>query len=278
MYHNIQIIHPSSVLYTEIFENGNATLLRWAMNNISNYHNNKEPLIGQVTRVAQELGWPTSIPDTVEMTLTPPAPWNYTENVTAVGGPGPALGTHAQAIVSLTKGQVIELVLQNARALNGAAEYHPWHAHGHSFWVVGRGEGIYNPETDVATYNLENPVLRDTASLQPLGWVALRLLVDNPGAWYFHCHIVAHQYMGMGFVLVVQPDEIEGTSDNVRFCDKVDNAATNDSDTTDSETSTGNSTSSEGLKDSAKSSAHGSWMKTSSFLVMVCGAFALIGF
>jgi FtsP/CotA-like multicopper oxidase with cupredoxin domain len=162
--------------------------LKWAMNNISNVHGHS-PLIGRVAESARNLGWPADVEDTVDIPLTPPFVWNYTDLVNTTDGPGAPLGTLKESIIKAKDGDVIEIVLQNARALNGAAEFHPWHIHGYSFWVVGQGDGIYNPDTDVATYNLVDPVLRDSVVLQSLGWVALRFVADNPGAWFFHCHI-----------------------------------------------------------------------------------------
>lgn len=98
------------------------------------------------------------------------------------------------------------------------SEFHPWHSHGYSFWVVGSGFGPYNPDTDIANYNLENPILRDSASLLPLEWKAFRFIADNPGVWYFHCHILSHEAMGMALKIVVQPDLLEEPSDSVRYC------------------------------------------------------------
>jgi L-ascorbate oxidase len=197
--------------------NGAPELLRWAMNNISNMHGS-ETTIGKATEAARVLGWPVSLDGTMDMPATPPFVWNYSNPVLDAGGPGKPLGFLTESIIPIKEGEVVEFVLQNARAINGVAEYHPWHAHGYSFWVVGQGQGIYNAETDVATYNLENPVLRDTVSLQPLSWVALRFLIDNPGAWLFHCHILSHQVMGMGFVMVVEPDKIGANSASVQYC------------------------------------------------------------
>jgi len=205
-------------------ETGDPILLRWAVNNISNTPhtspNGLEPLIGHAVNQARSLGWPLAngLEGTSQMPFTPPTIWNYTEPVDAVGGPGAALGSQAETIVQLEQGQVFEFVLQNARALNGVAEFHPWHTHGHSFWVVGRGEGTYDPDVDVANYNLENPLLRDTVTLWPLGWVALRFVANNPGVWLFHCHITSHLAMGMGFSMIVQPDEVGDPTDSVRFC------------------------------------------------------------
>jgi L-ascorbate oxidase len=115
-------------------------------------------------------------------------------------------------------GQVIEFVVQNNRAgrfggeynstnnitsARGGREQHPFHLHGHRFWVVGTGNGTWD-ESKVAEYNLADPVYRDTATVfsdgaataDTAGWVALRFVTENPGAWPFHCHILWHQFMG----------------------------------------------------------------------------------
>jgi Multicopper oxidase len=205
------------VFFPEYTVDGKPELLRWAVNNISMILGN-EPLIGKATETARLLGWPAQINGTVDVPLTPPLVWNYTQNVSDPGGPGKPLGTLSEPVIQLMEGEVFELVLQNARALNGAAEFHPWHAHGYSFWVVGQGQGIYDPETDVNNYNLVNPVLRDTVSLEPLGWVALRFVADNPGTWLFHCHILSHHIMGMGFVMVVEPNALGDISASVASC------------------------------------------------------------
>jgi FtsP/CotA-like multicopper oxidase with cupredoxin domain len=173
----------------EILVDGVPVKLRWAMNNISNDHGS-DPLINKAIDTARLLGsWPTDLADTVSLPLSPPFVWNYTQLINETGGPGVALGTLKESVMSFQKGQVIEIVLQNARAINSVAEFHPWHIHGHSFWVVGSGQGVYDATIHVPTYNLQNPILRDTVVLQPFGWVALRFITDNPGAWLFHCHI-----------------------------------------------------------------------------------------
>ena|SRR5579862_3780420 len=62
---------------------------------------------------------------------------------------------------------------------------HPLHLHGHSFWVLGKGQGIY----DASQLNILNPPIRDTEEIPASGWLAIRYIADNPGAWIFHCHI-----------------------------------------------------------------------------------------
>ena len=33
------------------------------------------------------------------------------------------------------------------------------------------------------------PILRDTVTIRPFGYLVVRFVTDNPGAWIFHCHI-----------------------------------------------------------------------------------------
>ncbi|GFH32613.1 uncharacterized protein HaLaN_31858 [Haematococcus lacustris] len=73
---------------------------------------------------------------------------------------------------------------------------HPMHLHGHKFWVLGSGPGLYNYEVDHDSLNLHNPPLRDTATLLPNSWLYLRFKANNPGIWPLHCHILWHAYMG----------------------------------------------------------------------------------
>jgi L-ascorbate oxidase len=211
---------------------GEEDAILWAMNNIS-YTKTANPLIGSAVAQSRILGWPldATMEGTVDMPKTPPTTWNYTGpvvyssseeeetiDISEDSRPGPNLGSDATVVIRAEKGQVIEIVFQNARALNGVAEFHPWHMHGHSFWVVGRGEGIYDPESDIDLYNLKNPLLRDTVTLWPLGWVAVRFVANNAGVWSIHCHLTSHLVMGMAFTLITNPNEIGDPSESVKFC------------------------------------------------------------
>ncbi|CAK8566824.1 unnamed protein product [Lathyrus sativus] len=96
---------------------------------------------------------------------------------------------------------VVDVILQNANQLNGnGSEIHPWHLHGHDFWVLGYGEGKFKPGVDEKKFNLTRAPLRNTAVIFPYGWTALRFKADNPGVWAFHCHIEPHLHMGMGVI------------------------------------------------------------------------------
>ncbi|KAI0027662.1 laccase [Vararia minispora EC-137] len=71
---------------------------------------------------------------------------------------------------------------------------HPLHLHGHSFWVIGSAG---QPENEV------NPVIRDTVSMgNPGETVHIRFETNNPGPWFFHCHIDWHLAVGFAIVFV----------------------------------------------------------------------------
>jgi L-ascorbate oxidase len=183
--------------------------LRWACNNVTMQFP-AEPLIVQAYRAFNNqelaLSWPDDdIPGTVVVPDTPPVTFNYTETFLAEGI-GSLNAENGVAIMKFVLDEVVDLVLQNARALNGVVEMHAWHLHGHSFWVVGQGAGVFDPDTDPANYNLINPLRRDTVSLWPLGWTAIRFRTDNVGVWPFHCSMNAHSVMGMGFTMVTSPE------------------------------------------------------------------------
>ncbi|KAL5200056.1 hypothetical protein ABZP36_021259 [Zizania latifolia] len=104
----------------------------------------------------------------------------------------------------------VDVVLQNANALaQNVSEVHPWHLHGHDFWVLGYGDGAFLGDAgDAARLNLKNPPLRNTAVIFPYGWTAIRFVADNPGVWAFHCHIEPHLHMGMGVIFAEAVDRV----------------------------------------------------------------------
>ncbi|KAH9038745.1 laccase [Lactarius pseudohatsudake] len=74
---------------------------------------------------------------------------------------------------------------------------HPVHLHGHAFSVV-RSAGN-------SSYNFANPVIRDVVSIGNTGDnVTIRFFTDNPGPWFFHCHIDWH--LTVGFAVVFAED------------------------------------------------------------------------
>ncbi|PUZ60235.1 hypothetical protein GQ55_4G107800 [Panicum hallii var. hallii] len=118
--------------------------------------------------------------------------------------------TAGDNVYVLAHNTTVDVVLQNANALaHNVSEVHPWHLHGHDFWVLGYGEGAYRGDAaDEARLNLRDPPLRNTAVIFPYGWTALRFVADNPGVWAFHCHIEPHLHMGMGVVFAEAVDRV----------------------------------------------------------------------
>lgn len=94
------------------------------------------------------------------------------------------------------RGSVVDFVINNYDDGN-----HPFHLHGHKFWVLAIGksgyfsEDYYNDDSDAM--NFKNPVLRDTVNIPGYGWGVLRFVVDSPGVWPFHCHIGWHIESGL---------------------------------------------------------------------------------
>ncbi|KAI5381299.1 Laccase-10 [Lathyrus oleraceus] len=98
---------------------------------------------------------------TPDFPTTPLNPFNYTgtpPNNTMVGN-----GTK---VVVLPFNTSVELVLQDTSILG--VESHPLHLHGFNFFV-------------------------NTVGVPSGGWVAIRFLADNPGAWFMHCHLKSIQ-------------------------------------------------------------------------------------
>lgn len=90
---------------------------------------------------------------------------------------------------------------------------HPFHLHGYKFWVLRHGKGYapqpYSMPSLYENIDLANPLRRDTATIEPYGWMLIRFVADNPGAWAFHCHIGWHNEAGLGMVFATRVDEIQ---------------------------------------------------------------------
>ncbi|WCJ41512.1 Plant L-ascorbate oxidase [Euphorbia peplus] len=127
-------------------------------------------------------------------------PEKFAENYNVMEPPTNPNTTTGSVIYSLEFNSTVDVILQNANMLKkDSSEVHPWHLHGHDFWVLGYGEGKFKEE-DEQKFNLKNPPMRNTALVFPHGWTALRFVADNPGVWAFHCHIEPHLHLGMGLI------------------------------------------------------------------------------
>ncbi|KAK8050406.1 ferro-O2-oxidoreductase [Apiospora phragmitis] len=101
---------------------------------------------------------------------------------------------------------------------------HPFHLHGHSFYVLSRhrsatGWGSWNPYAAAAAQspplppggllNLEAPLLKDTVSVPRRGHVVLRAPLELGGIWMLHCHMLVHLGSGMAAGIHVGPGSID---------------------------------------------------------------------
>lgn len=89
--------------------------------------------------------------------------------------------------------------------------------HGYDFYVLTRhafprraGYRTYNPfdlPSDAAVMypepNLIDPPSKDTVHIPRRGYVILRIRADNPGLWFFHCHVLWHAETGMAMGFAV---------------------------------------------------------------------------
>jgi Multicopper oxidase len=78
---------------------------------------------------------------------------------------------------------------------------HPFHLHGHKFWILASSPTGYFPWPTYPEYNvtdgLPGKMMRDTVTIEAYGWILLRFRADNPGLWAMHCHIIWHMEAGM---------------------------------------------------------------------------------
>jgi L-ascorbate oxidase len=168
--------------------------IKWAINNIS-YVPTATPVLAAFKFKLWKAFDQTPPPD------RPPPSDNHLD-IFATPNPNSTHARYGNGVYVFKLGKVVDVVIQNTNTLNpNNSEIHPWHLHGHDFWVLGYGEGVFDPQTDPAqSYNLVNPPLRNTVAVFPYGWVAIRFIANNPGAWPFHCHLEPHFFMGMGTV------------------------------------------------------------------------------
>lgn len=119
---------------------------------------------------------------------------------------------------SSTRPQYVEAVVQNWD--DGP---HPFHMHGHKFWVMEIFQtsylhGVYKDKGQSAKYNLKEAAKRDTVNIPRRGYAVLRWKADNPGVWAFHCHVLVHMVSGMAMAFVDVPDDIPSLNISAKMC------------------------------------------------------------
>ncbi|KAK2630682.1 hypothetical protein QOZ80_UnG0729060 [Eleusine coracana subsp. coracana] len=169
--------------------------IKWAINHVS-LGLPSTPYLG-----AYLYGMEEDVFNTTEAPHTFNSKYNISKPPEEQDPDGKTPTTVSNQVYRFPNGRVMDVVIQNANMRKrDTSEVHPWHLHGHDFWVMGYGEGRYEHERDAKTLNMVNPPLRNTVVVFPFGWTALRFVADNPGVWAFHCHIEPHLHMGMGVI------------------------------------------------------------------------------
>jgi FtsP/CotA-like multicopper oxidase with cupredoxin domain len=118
-------------------------------------------------------------------------------------------------VIQHTGVKVVDIIIQNFDEGN-----HPMHLHGHKFWVLGQGHGPFpgyeslglrakgRGTLDGHEKALDNLMRRDVATAEGFGWLALRFVADNPGAWAFHCHMAWHSEAGLIMQFINRVDKL----------------------------------------------------------------------
>ncbi|EMD34889.1 Fet3 iron oxidase [Gelatoporia subvermispora B] len=99
--------------------------------------------------------------------------------------------------------EVFDIVLKN-----GDTGKHPFHLHGHKMQLAGRATDYTSDDPTLnppINETQPNPMRRDTVMIPGGGSVTLRVVADNPGVWFFHCHIEWHLEVGLAVQFVEAP-------------------------------------------------------------------------
>ncbi|KAL2336992.1 hypothetical protein Fmac_011438 [Flemingia macrophylla] len=122
-------------------------------------------------------------------------------NYTATPASTSSQTTNGTKLYRLEFNSTVQVVLQDTGVI--APESHPVHLHGFNFFVIGSGVGNFDPKTDPNSFNLLDPVERNTIGVPTGGWVAIRFKADNPGVWFLHCHFEVHTTWGLKMAFLV---------------------------------------------------------------------------
>ena len=128
---------------------------------------------------------------------------NYLENY-SVGRDNKTLHGNPSQPVVFPFGKVIEILINNTDSGE-----HPFHLHGHSFWIIS--SSLF-PNAETLYKN--NYLTRDVISVPAKGWSRIRFIANNPGVWQFHCHIVWHVAAGLVMQVIESPKSLAAGYNN----------------------------------------------------------------
>jgi CopA family copper-resistance protein len=80
--------------------------------------------------------------------------------------------------ILIREGEVVRFIM-----INRTMMHHPMHLHGHFFRVIN-GQGDHAP-------------LKHTVNVAPMSTTVFEFYTDEPGDWFFHCHLLYHMKSGM---------------------------------------------------------------------------------
>ncbi len=82
----------------------------------------------------------------------------------------------------IREGEVVRFIM-----INRTMMHHPMHLHGHFFRVIN-GQGKHSP-------------LKHTVDVEPMSTTVIEFMADEPGDWFFHCHLLYHMMSGMARIV-----------------------------------------------------------------------------
>lgn len=95
-------------------------------------------------------------------------------------------------LILMRRGEVLQVEF-----INDTMMHHPLHLHGHFFRVLN-GKGDFAP-------------LKHTVDVPPMGQRTIEWLADEePGDWFFHCHLIYHMDAGMARVFRYEGEGNQG--------------------------------------------------------------------
>ena len=131
---------------------------------------------------------------------------------------------HCPHEITLPYNQSIDLIMFTRTVAGATASPHPMHLHGHNLAILAVGYARINPTTGAtlepnkdiecesdtclfprwvgnrSEHNFVDPPVKDVIVVPADGYVVARIRSDNPGAWFYHCHIGSHVDNGMALV------------------------------------------------------------------------------
>ncbi|XP_062160107.1 laccase-21-like isoform X2 [Alnus glutinosa] len=179
-------------LYCSTCSGGNDSIIGTSMNNISWLNPSTDVLHAYYRNISGV--FTRDFPD------YPPSFYNFTGDEFSESIDLTVQGTKVKV---LNYGEVVEIVFQGTNVLKGSVN-HPMHLHGYSFYVVGTGANNFDNETDPKGFNLVDPPEVNTFGVPKKGWLAIRFVANNPGVWFWHCHLDRHMSWGMNTVFIVK--------------------------------------------------------------------------